>query len=177
VKKRRRGAAVPEPADENLRFTLNGRETSVRIDPSRTLLEVLRYDCGLTGTKEGCSKGECGACTVLMDGRPVDSCLVMARQAEGAEVTTVEGLADRWRARTGRDDALHPVQRAFIECGGAQCGICTPGFIVAAAALLERNPRPTHDETVKGLEGNLCRCTGYIKIFEAVRRAADLVGR
>jgi carbon-monoxide dehydrogenase small subunit len=128
------------------------------------LLDVLRDELGLTGTKEGCGEGECGSCSVLLNGELVNSCLVPVLQAEGADVRTVEGLA------TG---ALHPVQKAFLECGGAQCGICTPGMIVATVHLLKSNPEPSMEEIREGLNGNLCRCTGYTRIFEAVRSAAE----
>jgi carbon-monoxide dehydrogenase small subunit len=128
------------------------------------LLDVLRDELGLTGTKEGCGEGECGSCSVLLNGELVNSCLVPVLQAEGADVRTVEGLA------TG---ALHPVQKAFLECGGAQCGICTPGMIVATVHLLKSNPKPSMEEIREGLNGNLCRCTGYTRIFEAVKSAAE----
>jgi aerobic-type carbon monoxide dehydrogenase small subunit (CoxS/CutS family) len=144
-----------------MRFTLNGRRTDVRAHPMARLLDVLREDCQLTGTKEGCGEGECGACTVLLDGLPVNSCLVPVAQVVGAQVTTIEGLGGR-----------HPLQRTFVEYGGAQCGICTPGMILAAAHLLQKKPDPSMDEIREGLSGNLCRCTGYIQIIEAVAEAA-----
>ena len=137
-------------------FTLNGRRVSLRVHPLKRLLDVLREDCGLTGTKEGCGEGECGACTVLVDGRAVNACLVPAAQAAGAKVVTIEGLKGR-----------HPLQRAFAEHGGAQCGICTPGMILAAAAL---GPRPTMDEVRTGLAGNVCRCTGYEGVYRAIQK-------
>ncbi|HEV2148388.1 MAG TPA: (2Fe-2S)-binding protein [Longimicrobiaceae bacterium] len=140
-----------------MRFTLNGAETEVEAHPMRRLLDVLREECGLTGTKEGCGEGECGACTVLLDGAPVVSCLVPFGQVDGAEVLTIEGL--------GGD---HPLQRAFAEFSGAQCGICTPGMILAAAAL---GPDPSLEEVRAGLAGNLCRCTGYEAIYRAVLNA------
>ncbi|HMH44512.1 MAG TPA: (2Fe-2S)-binding protein [Pyrinomonadaceae bacterium] len=128
------------------------------------LLDVLREQLSLTGTKEGCGEGECGACSVLIDGRLVNSCLVPVAQVAGCEIKTIEGIA------LG-DDQLHKVQQAFIECGGAQCGICTPGMVIAAVSLLEKNPQPTEADIREGLAGNLCRCTGYMKIFESVVRA------
>jgi len=128
------------------------------------LLDVLREKLHLTGTKEGCGEGECGACTVVIDGRIVNSCLVPVAQVAGCEIKTIEGIAVS-------EDQLHDVQQAFIECGGAQCGICTPGMVIAAVSLLEKTPNPTEDEIRNGLAGNLCRCTGYMKIFESVVRA------
>ena len=144
-----------------MRFTLNGRSVSVEVAGSRRLLDVLREDLGATGTKEGCGEGECGACSVLIDGEVVDSCLVAAGQVEGCEVVTVEGLASA-------DGKLSRLQQAFIEKGAAQCGICTPGMLLAAHVLLQQIPRPTADEVRVGLAGNLCRCTGYTKIIDAV---------
>jgi carbon-monoxide dehydrogenase small subunit len=146
-----------------LSFTVNGTPSTVTSHPMARLLDVLRQQVHLTGTKEGCGEGECGACAVLVDGELVNSCLMPVLQAEGATVTTIEGLAD--------GDRLHVVQEAFITHGGAQCGICTPGMILAAVSLLQRDPRPDDDAIRTGLAGNLCRCTGYMKIFEAVRRA------
>ena len=143
---------------------VNGIAYPVEIDPRRTLLSVLRDDLELTGSKEGCDDSECGACMVLLDGEPVNSCSYLALQAEGAAITTVEGLADR--------GVLHPLQRAFLERGGVQCGFCTPGMLISAAALIERTPQPTDDEIRAGLAGNLCRCTGYTPIVAAVRQAA-----
>lgn len=127
------------------------------------LLDVLREELRLTGVKEGCGEGECGACSVIVDGDVVNACLVPVLQVEGCRITTIEGLA--------QSGTLHPVQQAFLEHGGAQCGICTPGMIMAAVSLLDKNPRPTLDEIREGLAGNLCRCTGYMRIFESVRRA------
>ena len=142
-----------------MRFTLNGKKRQVQAPPMKRLLDVLREECGLTGTKEGCGEGECGACTVLVDGMPVNSCLIPFAQVRGSLVTTIEGLQGR-----------HPLQDAFIAEGGAQCGICTPGMILAAAAL----PRgATFDEIRLGLAGNICRCTGYTAIYRAVRKAAS----
>ncbi len=148
-----------------LRFEVNGRRRSADVPPMKRLLDVLREDLALTGTKEGCGEGECGACAVLLDGELVNACLVAACQAEGRRVRTVEGL------ETGGAQ-LHPIQQAFWECGGAQCGICTPGMLMASAALLAAHPRPTGDEIREGLAGNLCRCTGYTKIVVAVAVAA-----
>jgi aerobic carbon-monoxide dehydrogenase small subunit len=148
-------------------FEVNGVPTEVLTEPNRSLLEVLRDSLEMTGTKEGCGTGDCGACTVLLDGRPVTSCLLLAPEAEGRRVTTVEGLAERGK--------LHPVQQTFVEQGGLQCGICTPGMILSAVALLERNPQPTEDEIRYAIAGNLCRCTGYDKIVRAVESAAERV--
>jgi aerobic carbon-monoxide dehydrogenase small subunit len=144
-------------------LTVNGKPCSVMVYPMQRLLDVLRCDLGLTGTKEGCGEGECGSCSVLLDGELVNSCLVPVLQVEGGDVRTIEGLAT---------DSLHPVQRAFLECGGAQCGICTPGMIVATVHLLQRCPNPSLPQIQEGLSGNLCRCTGYTRIFEAVHEAA-----
>jgi len=143
-----------------VRFTLNGAAVSLDVVGTRRLLDVLREDLRLTGTKEGCGEGECGACSVLIDGEVVDSCLVAVGQVEGREITTVEGVADGGR--------LTALQQAFIEHGAAQCGICTPGMLLAARVLLERTTRPSADEVRDALAGNLCRCTGYTKIIEAV---------
>ena len=143
-------------------FTVNGAARSVGAYPTERLLDVLRR-IGLTGTKEGCGEGECGACSVLMDGELVVSCLIPVAQAEGASLVTIEGVKDRPRFRS--------LQEAFEECGGAQCGICTPGMILAGGYLLERNPKPTIEEIREALSGNLCRCTGYLQIFEAVAEA------
>lgn len=144
---------------------VNGRPRAFAVEPHHTLLEVLRDDLGLTGTKECCLVGECGACTVLLDGAAVDSCLVLAVEADGASVTTVEGLAD--------GSALEPLQAAFLETGAAQCGFCIPGQLMAARALLATTPHPTRAEIEEGLAGNLCRCAGYEQIFEAVELAAE----
>ena len=144
-----------------MRFTLNGTAVSLDVVGTRRLLDVLREDLHLTGTKEGCGEGECGACSVLIDGEVVDSCLVAVGQVEGRNVVTVEGLA-------GPDGKLSRLQQAFIEHGAAQCGICTPGMLLAAHVLLQRTPRPSADDVREGLAGNLCRCTGYTKIIEAV---------
>lgn len=146
-------------------FKLNGREEDILCQPRQTLLEVLRDNLNQTGTKEGCSNGNCGACTVLLDGRPVDSCLVLAVEVEGANVETIEGVA-----KLGE---LHPLQQAFLEDAALQCGICTPGFIMSAKALLDGIAKPTEEQIRFGLAGNLCRCTGYDKIVKAVQHAAD----
>jgi carbon-monoxide dehydrogenase small subunit len=141
-------------------LNINGILNEVEIEPRRTLLEVLREELGLTGTKKACNQGECGACTVLLDGKPVPSCLLLAVEAQGKEILTIEGLA--------RDGNLQPVQRAFMKHGGFQCGFCTPGMILSAKALLDENPHPTENEVKKALAGNLCRCTGYKQIIESV---------
>ncbi len=143
-----------------LEFQLNGRRTIVNIPPGRRLLDLLRNDFGLTGTKEGCGEGECGACTVLIDGVPVLACLSLAVHAHGKEVLTVEGLME--------NGALHPLQQAFVDHGAVQCGFCTPGLLMSAYALLTENPNPTREEVLIQLEGNLCRCTGYDQVVEAI---------
>jgi aerobic carbon-monoxide dehydrogenase small subunit len=148
-----------------LRLTVNGRPQRFAGPPFKRLIDVLREDLGLTGTKEGCGEGECGACTVLLDGRPVNSCLVPVCQVAGQRVETVESL--------GVPDRLNVLQEAFLAEGGAQCGICTPGMVIAAVDLLEKNPNPTEAEIRNGLAGNLCRCTGYMKIFESVVKACQ----
>lgn len=153
---------MPDKAAIN--FTVNGRSQTVHAYPMERLLDVLRGQLGLTGTKEGCGEGECGACTVTIDGQIVNSCLVPIAQVAGASIRTIEGIAPS-------ETQLHAVQQAFIEYGGAQCGICTPGMIMAAVNLLERIPHPTDGEIRHALAGNLCRCTGYMKIFESVVRA------
>jgi len=148
-------------------FTLNGEPVAVAAPPARRLVDVLRHDLLLTGTKIGCEIGRCGACMVLVDGRPMNACLTMMYQVEGRKVTTIEGIA-------GGPEALHAVQRAFLEEGGFQCGYCTPGMIVSAAVLLAERPDPTDEEIIDALSGNLCRCTGYGGILRAVRRAAEI---
>ena len=146
-------------------LTVNGEINEVLVSPTQTLLQLLRDDLALIGTKEGCSNGNCGACTVILDGRTVDSCLVLGIEANGHEVLTVEGLA--------QGDKLHPVQQAFIDHGALQCGFCTPGFLMSAKVLLDRNPNPTEQEIRLNLAGNLCRCTGYDKIVRAVLTLAQ----
>ncbi|HVR71940.1 MAG TPA: (2Fe-2S)-binding protein [Vicinamibacteria bacterium] len=148
-----------------LRLSVNGEEREVLAPVHHTLLEVLREELALTGTKHGCELGECGTCTVLLDGRPVLSCVTLPVECEGRPITTVEGLA--------RGAELHPLQQAFAELGAAQCGYCTPGFLLVAEALLREKPAPSRLEIAEALAGNLCRCTGYLKIFEAVERAAE----
>ena len=150
-----------------IRFTVNGRKVDREVTAESRLLDLLRDDLHLTGTKEGCGEGECGACTVLIDGKAVNSCLVLAPQADGKDILTVEGLA--------KGDKLHPIQRAFVEKGAVQCGFCTPGFIMSTYALLKESPNPSNEEILTALEGNLCRCTGYTKIIEAVHYAAELM--
>ncbi len=145
-------------------FTVNGEAETLTVQDHHTLLRVLREDLALTGTKDGCSAGECGACTVLMDGEPVNSCMVLAVECDGHEIVTVEGLADARR--------LAPVQQAILDAGGVQCGFCTPGILISAHALLQRNPHPSDDDVREALVGNLCRCTGYVTIFEAIKQAA-----
>ena len=147
-----------------MQISLNGEVRDVLFAPYKSLLEIIREDLGLAGTKHGCELGECGACAVLVDGKPVLSCLLLAVECDGAEIVTVEGLATESR--------LHPLQEAFADCGAAQCGYCTPGFLITAKALLDERPRATREEIAYALSGNLCRCTGYIQIFEAVERAA-----
>ena len=155
---------MPEGATKvEVTCTVNGARHTLHAHPLARLLDVLREELRLTGTKEGCGEGECGACSVLIDGELVNSCLVPVLQVEGAQVQTIEGVAS--------GEQLHAVQEAFIECGGTQCGICTPGMVLAAISLLEHTPQPTHEDIRNGLAGNLCRCTGYMKIFDAVVRA------
>jgi carbon-monoxide dehydrogenase small subunit len=156
------------PVWPQIQLIINGQSATVEAPPMKRLLDVLREDLGLTGTKEGCGEGECGSCSVRRNGELVNSCLVPVLQANGARIETVEGLAI--------DAELHPLQKAFLECGGAQCGICTPGMLMAATHLLAHNPRPSMDEIREGLAGNLCRCTGFIKIFESVIAAAAMKG-
>jgi aerobic carbon-monoxide dehydrogenase small subunit len=144
-----------------IQLKVNGKEYDLAVEPNQTLVDLLRYDLGLTGTKKGCGTGECGSCTVILNGKPVNSCLVLAIQANGAEILTIEGLKP--------PQGLHPLQKAFVENGAIQCGFCTPGMILSANSLLQRNPNPTEEEIRTALSGNLCRCTGYQKIVEAVQ--------
>jgi aerobic-type carbon monoxide dehydrogenase small subunit (CoxS/CutS family) len=162
--KTRKPRAAKRPRKARATFLLNGENVEVAFEAHKTLLEVLREDLGLTGTKHGCELGECGTCAVLVDGRPVLSCLALGQDADGCDVTTVEGLADGAK--------LHPLQDAFADLGAAQCGYCTPGILCTAKALLDANAKPSREEIKEALAGNLCRCTGYIKIFEAVELAA-----
>jgi carbon-monoxide dehydrogenase small subunit len=167
ARSRRRKTAPPgDDGSVRIRLTVNGEARTVVFAGYKSLLEVLREDCALTGTKHGCELGECGACAVLLDGRPVLSCLVLGVECDGANVMTVEGLAD--------GPALSALQAAFADKGAAQCGYCTPGILVTAQALLNQNPRPTRQEIAEALSGNLCRCTGYLQIFEAVEAAAKV---
>jgi carbon-monoxide dehydrogenase small subunit len=153
----------PVPNFMQITFNINNESRTVDVFPMARLLDILREELHLTGTKEGCGEGECGACTVVLDGQIVNSCLVPVAQVNGSEIKTIEGVAHQ--------DQLHAVQQAFIDHGGAQCGICTPGMVLAAVDLLNRNPQPSETEIRNGLAGNLCRCTGYMKIFESVVRA------
>jgi|SRR5271155_1866116 len=158
-------ASADTSAKCEVTFTVNGDARSVNVYPMERLLDVLRHELALTGTKEGCGEGECGSCSILLDGTLVNSCLVPVLQANGGNIVTIEGLA--------KGAQLHPVQQAFLDCGGAQCGICTPGMILATVELLRKTPLPTLDEIREGLSGNLCRCTGYMQIFKAVGDAAQ----
>lgn len=152
-----------------IQLIVNDREYDVAVEPSRTLTDVIRYDLGLTGTKKGCEVGDCGSCTVILEGRPVNSCLVLAVQANGKRITTIEGLET--------DAGLHPIQDAFVEKGAIQCGFCSPGMILSAKSLLDTNPKPDEGEIRSAIAGNLCRCTGYQKIVEAVQAAGDKSGQ
>ena len=152
----------------HVRLRVNGEEREADVPARRTLVDFLRYDLGLTGTKEACTVGVCGACTVLLDGRIVAACITLAVQAAGSEVVTIEGIA--------QDERLHPVQESFIQNGGFQCGICTPGQVIAAKALLDSNPSPTEDEIKDWMMGNLCRCTGYYQIVDSITEAAKAQG-
>jgi aerobic carbon-monoxide dehydrogenase small subunit len=159
---------MTNPSDSHgkceLALTVNGKAETVRVYPMERLLDVLRQELGLTGAKEGCGEGECGSCSVLINGKLINSCLVPVLQASGTNLTTIEGLAQGLQ--------LSALQSAFLECGGAQCGICTPGMILASCHLLDKKPKPTLDDIREGLSGNLCRCTGYMQIFDAVMEAA-----
>ncbi len=146
-----------------LRTKINGKAVEIAVKPTWTLLRVLREELGLTGTKKGCEQGDCGACTVIMDGRTVNACLVLALQAESKEIETIESL--------GTQDHLHPLQESFIENGAVQCGYCTPGMLMSGAALLDKNPKPNIDEIKRAISGNLCRCSGYVKIIDAIEKA------
>jgi carbon-monoxide dehydrogenase small subunit len=150
-----------------IHLQVNGEPYDLLVEPRHTLLKVLRDDLGLTGTKKGCDTGDCGACTVLMNGKPINSCLALAMEANGKEITTIEGLA-------GGDD-LHPLQEAFIQAGAIQCGYCTPGMILTAKALLDENSAPSEEEVKRALAGNLCRCTGYVKIVQAIQATARII--
>ncbi len=157
--------SISSSAKVSFDLCVNGIDYSVTVDQGRNLVSVLRTEIGLTGTKEGCDDCECGACMVLLDGQPVNSCSYLAVQAQGRSITTIEGVME--------GDALHPLQRNLLDAGGVQCGFCTPGMIMSATALLERNPSPTEEEIRIGLSGNLCRCTGYAKIVQAVQATAN----
>ena len=155
--------------DEAIEFSVNGRKVQLKVQGNETLLDCLRGHLGLTGTKKGCDQGDCGACTVLIDGRPTNSCLVLALEVEGKEITTIEGL--------GQGGKLHPLQQAFVDFDAVQCGFCSPGMILTALALLDENPHPTEDDIRHYMQGNLCRCTGYGKIVQAIQEAAHSLSR
>ncbi|MFQ6058652.1 MAG: (2Fe-2S)-binding protein [Anaerolineae bacterium] len=152
-------------SEHRIRMMVNGQEVELTVAAHRTLLQVLRDDLRLTGTKDGCSEGECGACTIIMDGLPINACLVLAPQADGREIVTIEGLS--------QDGQLHPLQQAFIDEGGVQCGYCTPGLIMSGVALLNENPSPSVEEIKEAISGNLCRCTGYFKVIKAIQAAIN----
>lgn len=152
---------------KKISLNVNGKDHTLEVEEDMRLIDLLREKLGLTGVKEGCSEGECGACTVIMDGEVVNSCLVMAFQAEGSSILTIEGLGD--------EENIHPIQQAFIDVGAVQCGYCTPGMILAAKALLDKNPNPTEEEIREAISGNLCRCTGYNKIVQAVDKAKEVL--
>ena len=153
---------------QEIELKVNGEPFRIKVETCRTLLEVLRETLGLTGTKEMCNKGDCGGCTVIIDGKPVLSCLTLAIEAQGRDILTIEGLAKGYE--------LHPIQQAFVDHGAIQCGYCSPGFIMSAKALLDRNPNPTEDEIKEGISNNICRCTGYVQIVEAILAAAEMMG-
>ncbi|MEG0641401.1 MAG: (2Fe-2S)-binding protein [Clostridium sp.] len=152
---------------KTINLKVNGQNHTVEIEEDMRLLDLLRNNLRLTGTKEGCGEGECGACTIIMDGNIVDSCLVMAFQADGKEITTIEGLQD--------GEKMHPIQKAFLEAGAVQCGFCIPGMVLATKAILDRNGNPCEAEIKEGISGNLCRCTGYTKIVDAVHKASEYI--
>jgi carbon-monoxide dehydrogenase small subunit len=158
---------MTDPTGDKISFKIrvNGQDHVLTVEPTRTLLEIVRYELGLTGTKEGCGSGNCGSCTVLLDGKAVNSCLVLAAEVEGKEITTIEGLSSRGN--------LHPLQQAFIDEGAVQCGFCTPGVILTAKSFLDSNPRPTAAQIRLAIAGNLCRCTGYDKIVRAIMRVTN----
>ena len=151
-----------------IRFVLNGKDTRLEVEPDRRVIDLLREDLGLTGTKEGCGSGECGACTILVDGESRLGCLMLAAQLQGRAITTIEGL--------GTEENPHPIQQTFVENGAVQCGFCTPGMVLATLDLLRHNPRPSRNQIREGLSGNLCRCTGYHKIVDAAATAAEKTG-
>jgi len=155
--------------ERSIKLNVNDKIYEVEVKPYHTLLHIIRNELGLKGTKYGCGTGECGACTVLVDGKAVHSCLMLAGQAEGKKITTIEGI--------GTYDEPHPLQQAFVEAGAVQCGFCTPGMILSAKALLDRNPNPTTEEIKRAIDGNLCRCTGYVKIIEAIKATAKQMRR
>jgi len=155
--------------ETKISFTLNGKLYELNVSVNTILLDIIREKLNLTGTKEGCGKGECGACTILFNGRSANSCLILAPQADGAEITTIEGI--------GSLDHLNPLQKAFVEEGAIQCGFCTPGMIMSSVYLLKKNPGPTDSEIREGLSGNLCRCTGYVKIIKAVEKASKEINK
>ncbi|MEI7884534.1 MAG: (2Fe-2S)-binding protein [Clostridia bacterium] len=150
-------------------MTINGQEFTAEASLSMRLLDFIRDIVGLKGTKEGCGEGECGACTVLVDGEPIDSCLMLVGQVAGSSITTIEGLGNR--------DKIHPIQQAFVDAGAVQCGFCTPGMVLTAKAILDKNSNPTEEEIRTGISGNMCRCTGYTKIVQAIQLASKVVGR
>lgn len=152
---------------QELKCVVNGKDVAIMIDPSHSLADVIRYDLGLTGTKKGCEEGECGACTVLVDGLPVDSCIVPAMKAQGRSILTIEGLE--------QNGELDPIQKAFVEAGAIQCGFCTPGVVLSAKALLMREENPTKEEVRDELSGHFCRCTGYLQFYDAVRIASEKI--
>ena len=149
-----------------IHLTVNGERHELLVEPRQTLVDVIRYELGLTGTKKGCDTGDCGACTIILNGKPVNSCLILGVEADGSEILTIEGLM--------KGEELHPIQKAFIDHGAVQCGFCTPGMILTATALLKENPDPTEDEIRDYIRGNLCRCTGYIQIVKAIKECAHV---